>query len=85
MACPIDVVCECSNVWEVDKGSMLNDTPTDLICPSCGSKKIRRLYGKFASDVAEGICGNAKTKYERSHTYHPSTFIGLARRGQKVK
>lgn len=87
MASWIEMQCEekkCKEVFDFDKGSILNDTPKDVECPKCGSKKTRRIYGIAATDVAEGLCGNASSGYSNNFADHHSGLSGRVR-GTRVR
>ena len=73
MACIIDMICDsCESIFEYDKVSIVSDTPKKIKCPKCGGIKTHRLYSILATDVGEGLCGNAKNGYQKGVTYHRS-------------
>jgi len=80
----VDYKCsDCGHIWEVDKGSGLNDDPK-LKCPECGSKDTFKKFGIGAVDTAEGIFGNGRTGMSKNVTYHPSSLTSKVK-GTKIR
>ena len=85
MYIPIDMKCEdCSEVFEISKGSIMATTPEDVECPKCKSINTHRHFASVTIDVAEGRFGNAKNGYQNGVTYHHSSLIGKVK-GTRVK
>ena len=71
----IDMKCDdCKQVFEYDKGSILNSTPENVKCIHCGSYNTYRYFSSATFDIAEGICGNEKTGYSKGIVNHPSKY-----------
>jgi len=88
MACIIEMRClnkDCeTDLFDYDKGSIMNDTPEGIKCPTCGSKKTHRVYGVLATEVCEGLLGNAKNSYNKGVINHRSNLAGNLK-GKRVR
>ena len=83
--CFVDIKCDsCQNIWEYDKGSMMNDIDVDVKCPECGSKKWHRIFAVSATDVAGGKLGKGSTKFDNNVIYHPSSLSPNSK-GKRIK
>lgn len=79
----VDIKCiDCKNIYEVSKGSILDDFISGN-CPKCGSKNTKRIWSVGGVDIAQGNLGNAKSGYGKEFTYHPSKYGKY--RGQKIR
>lgn len=78
-----DFICnDCKHVEEVSKKQMIDDF-VYTECVKCGSGNVSMVFAVLDTDTCEGHCGNAKTKYNNSMTYHPSKYGKF--KGTRVK
>lgn len=69
-----DAKCDdCNLIYSISKEKIIDDFISGK-CPKCKSKNTRRLFNPIIANVCEGMVGNAKTRYTKSATYHPSEF-----------
>jgi hypothetical protein len=67
--------CEdCQIIFIVSKMTTEENFPEENKCPGCESINTYRVWQMPMSDIGEGKLGNASTKYQTGHTYHPSKY-----------
>jgi len=74
----------CQKIFEYYKASFIEDFPKIVECPECKCSASRLYTGNLVFDIAEGLCGNARSGYSKGITYHPGSLVGKMR-GKRIK
>lgn len=74
----------CGHCTDTYKRTVEEDFPSSVKCCQCGSLETYRLWSMPLTSVAEGELGNARTNYEKSMIYHPSSLTGHIK-GKTIK
>lgn len=73
---------DCGHVEEVSKARIMDDF-IYTECVKCKSKDVAMVFNVGATDVCEGMAGNASTGYRTGIVYNPSKFGRFS--GTRVK